>query len=148
MHNIIEKKMFQPTKLIKNILSFLFLSFLFFIYTVGISNAQSPIVDTSGGETGKYATGDYEINDFITLAVRVAEFIWAISGSLALLAFVYGGVLFLISAGSSDKVTKARQAITGAVIGLAIVFGSYAIVFFIMRNIFGVEGNPMSSGWF
>ena len=132
-------------QLLKKICSFVLLSSLLFIFTASISYAQSSIIKTS--DAG-YKEGDYTINDFVTLAVRVAEFIWAISGSLALLAFVYGGVLFLISAGSSDKVTKARQAITGAVIGLAIVFGSYAIVFFIMRNIFGVEGNPMSSGWF
>lgn len=130
---------------VKKIFSAIILSFILLVFTISAGNAQSPIIDTSNPG---YEEGDYTINDFITLAVRVAELIWAISGSLALLAFVYGGVLFLISAGSSDKVTKARQAITGAVIGLAIVFGSYAIVYFIMQNIFGITANPMSSGWF
>ena len=131
--------------IVKKTFSFLFITTLIFICSYGLTNAQSPIVDTSASG---YAQGDYQINDFIVLAIRVAKFIWAISGSLALLAFVYGGVLFLISAGSSDRVTKAKQAITGAVIGLIIVFGSYTIVYFIMVNIFGVAGNPMRTGWF
>ena len=133
----------------KKIISFAFLTLvLFFVGAVGTINAQESIVDTSGGETGKYATGDYQINDFIVLAIRVARFIWAISGSLALLAFIYGGLMFLLSAGVSERVNKGRQIITGAIIGLVIVFGSYTIVYFIMKNIFGVANNPMSTGWF
>lgn len=148
MDHFIKKESAQSIILAKKLLSFSFIAVMFFVFSFGIVNAQSPIVDTSGGATGKYATGDYQINDFVVLAIRVAKFIWAISGSLALLAFIYGGVLFLTSAGSSDRVTKARQAITGAVIGLVIVFGSYTIVYFIMVNIFGVSGNPMATGWF
>ncbi|HOZ55738.1 MAG: hypothetical protein BWY51_00132 [Parcubacteria group bacterium ADurb.Bin316] len=130
----------------KKIILLVFVSFiLLFIGMIGITNAQAPIVDTS--DKG-YEKGDYQINDFIVLATRVAKFIWAISGSLALLAFIYGGFMFLISAGSSERVNKARQIITGAVVGLIIVFGSYTIVYFIMKNIFGIANNPMRTGWF
>jgi hypothetical protein len=44
--------------------------------------------------------------------------------------FVYGGISFLIAAGSSEKVTKAKGIITAAVVGLIIVFSSYLIIKF------------------
>ncbi len=128
----------------KKIYSFLFLAMTFLV-VCHLAQAQSPIVDT--GASG-YSQGNYQLNDFVILAIRVAQFIWFISGSLALLMFVYGGILFLISSGHSQMVDRARQTITGAVIGLAVVFGSYAIVYFIMTGVLHIQGNPLSSGWF
>jgi hypothetical protein len=97
--------------------------------------------------TNPYEKGDYQLDDFVELAIKVAEIIWAISGSLALLMFVYGGILFLISSGHSQMVTRATQTMTSAVIGLAIVFGSYAIIYFIMVTVLHTK-NPFSAGWF
>lgn len=86
-------------------------------------------------------SGTCQLSDLTKLLVNAAQWILGISGSLALLALVYGGVLFLISGGSSETVTKAKKIITGAVIGLIIVFASYTIIAFILRSL-GVE-----SGW-
>ena len=90
-------------------------------------------------------TGTCELSHLTQLLVNVAQWILGISGSLALLALVYGGVLFLISGGSSETVTKAKKIITGAVIGLIIVFASYTIIAFILSSL-GVEGK-WSEGW-
>jgi hypothetical protein len=84
--------------------------------------------------------GNCELSDFTRILVNVAQWILGISGSLALLALVYGGVLFLISGGSSETVAKAKRIITGAVIGLIIVFASYTIIAFIL-NALGIEEN-------
>ena len=51
-----------------------------------------------------------------------------ICGTLALLAFVYGGFLMLTSAGDPKKYQKGISAFKYAIIGLAIIFSSYAIV--------------------
>ena len=118
----------------KKIFSFLLLLIVNFSIITLCASADS-IVDTS---SSCYTDGSCQLSDFSRLAVRIANFIWAISGSLALLAFVYGGFLFLTSAGMSDRVTKGRQTLIGAIIGLAIVFGSWLIVYYIMKNILGV----------
>jgi hypothetical protein len=91
------------------------------------------------------ASGDCKLNDFAQLAVNVAQWILGITGSLSLLAFIYGGILFLTSAGSNEQVTKGRQAITGAVIGLVVVFASYMIIGFVFKAL-GV-GLPSESAW-
>lgn len=84
--------------------------------------------------------GMYEINDFIVLAINIARWILGIVGSLSLVMFIYGGFMFLISAGSSESVTKARQIIVAAVIGLAIVFSSYLIIKFTLDSM-GIDWN-------
>ncbi|NTW22526.1 hypothetical protein HGA34_03215 [Candidatus Falkowbacteria bacterium] len=90
-------------------------------------------------ERGQKASGDYELNDFLQLAVNVAKWIERIVGSLALLMFVYGGFVLLLSQGSSDKVAKGKAVIVGAVIGLVIVFTSWAVINMIVKGIGGSE---------
>jgi len=105
--------------------------------------AQSiSIVDTTStttegvnqGDT-KYSTGDYTLDDIVMIAVRASRWILGIVGSLALLMFVYGGFMFLISSGSSDKISKAKAIIVAAMVGLIIVFSSYLIIQFVLKTI-------------
>jgi len=69
------------------------------------------------------------------IAVRASRWILGIVGSLALLMFVYGGFMFLISSGSSDKISKAKAIIVAAIVGLIIVFSSYLIIQFVLKTI-------------
>lgn len=87
--------------------------------------------------------GDYTLNDFMNKVVGLARWILGITGSLALLFFIYGGVMFLISGGNSERVTKAKQIIIGAVIGLIIVFTAYMIIGFVMKTM----GATSITGW-
>jgi hypothetical protein len=78
--------------------------------------------------------GNYTVNDFIVLAVNISRWILGIVGSLTLLMFIYGGTMFLISAGSSDKIGEARKIITAAVVGLLIVLASFLIIKFVLAS--------------
>lgn len=95
--------------------------------------------------------GDYTLNDFIQLAVNISKWLLGITGSLALLAFIYGGVVFLISAGNTEMVAKGKKIIIGAIIGLVVVFASYMIIQFTMDAL-GIEkakgGKWSNSNWF
>ena len=97
-------------------------------------------------------TGDCTLNDFVRIATSLASIILGIVGSLALLAFIVGGVIFLTSGGNAEQVTKGKQIILGAVIGLVIVFASYAIIQFVFTalNIPGTGGGEWatSNNWF
>lgn len=74
------------------------------------------------------------LNDFIRIAVNLSKIILGLTGSLALLAFVYGGFVFLLSGGSAQNVEKGKGILKAAVIGLVIVFASYAIIKFVMNT--------------
>ena len=52
----------------------------------------------------------------------------SIVGSLALLMFVYGGVLWITSFGESKRIEKGKTIITWAVLGLAIIAAAYVLV--------------------
>ena len=75
-----------------------------------------------------------DLNDFIRIAVNISKIILGLTGSLALLAFVYGGFVFMLSGGSAQNVEKGKNILTGAVIGLVIVFASYTIIQFVLRQ--------------
>lgn len=83
------------------------------------------LVDTS---TPGYATGDYKLEYIREYAIYLARIILGLVGSLSLLAFVYGGVTFLISGGSSDKIKKGQEILKAAVIGIIITFSSALII--------------------
>lgn len=54
-------------------------------------------------------------------AVNISQIILGVAGSIALLVFVIGGVLYITSGGASEKVKKATSLLKGAVVGLAII---------------------------
>jgi len=112
------------------IASFLIIMFaiLFYYVPIVLAGDLDPIVPQGSA----YETGNYELNDVMRMGINITNIILGVVGSLALLMFVYGGVMMLISAGNSDKVSKAKGIIIAAVIGLGIVFASYLIIQFVM----------------
>lgn len=105
-----------------------------FLFVVKISNAQQHLIVTDS----KYRTGNYELNDFVVLIIRASNMILRFVGSLALLFFIYGGLMFLLSSGNKEQVSKAKGIVKAAVIGLIIVFTSFIIIGFALRAL-GVE---------
>ncbi len=69
----------------------------------------------------------------IGLAIKGAM---SILGSLALATFIYGGFVWMLSAGNPEKVTKGRNILVWAFIGLVVIFSSYAIINFILGDNF------------
>lgn len=80
---------------------------------------------------------DVTIQIFIGNLIRAAL---GISGSIALAVFVYGGFLFLLSASDAKNVEKGKNAMLYGVIGLAIIFGSYALVNFVIESLLKASG--------
>ena len=68
---------------------------------------------------------DPTIQQIIGSAIKV---FLGIVGSVALVMFFYGGYLWLISGGSSDKIKKGKDTLIWATIGLIVIFGSGILV--------------------
>lgn len=83
------------------------------------------------------------LGGFIKLAEVISKWILGITGSLALLAFIYGGFVWMLSGGSSERVNKGKQIFLGAVVGLVIVFASYMIIGFVLTT----SGLATSDSW-
>jgi Type IV secretion system pilin len=66
-------------------------------------------------------------------------------GVVALLAFIWGGFVWMTSGGDPGKITKARKTMIWAVAGLAIIFASYSILALVF-NAFGYPSPGATAG--
>ena len=140
----------------KKYFSFLLGAFLFlmlvFSFAPSVSAAANGQADnTSGGVNGQADnTGGpcgtsspstlcnpLHTTDPYVLIGRIIGVILGLVGSLALVMFIYGGIIWMTSGGSADKVKKGREAILWSVIGMAVIFASYGLTQFLLNTITG-----------
>lgn len=62
---------------------------------------------------------------------RVISQLLGVVGGVALLFFIYGGVIWMTAAGNPEKVKKGRTTVVWAVIGIAAIFAAYAFINFL-----------------
>lgn len=98
--------------------------------------------DIAGGQCGD------NVDIFITLAINIGRYLFSFIGALALLFFVYGGVILITSQGNKENVSKGTKAMVAAVTGLVIAFSGYALITFLSQSI-GVKAefliNPQNT---
>ena len=146
----------MPKKYLKYIIFPVLLSCLVFSYVNLVLAADTLLIETNqtscsadcGDDANcKQYCGDYGIDDFAAIIIKVSTIILGVVGSLALLAFVAGGVMLLVSSGNKNWIDRGKATLIGAVIGLAIVFLSYTIISLVFTSM-GVEPDWTSSNWF
>ena len=64
---------------------------------------------------------------------RVIKAFLLIVGSLALLMFVYGGLTWMTATGNDQRVTKGRDILIWATLGLVVIFSAYLLIRFVME---------------
>lgn len=134
------KNMFKNKILKKILIISLWLSLLPPVaWAAGILPDQSGSGDSTscGSPNG---CGNYSLDDILSTAVLVANWILGCVGALALLFFVYGGFVFILSGGSEEKVREGKTILMNAIIGLVIVFCSYLIIYFVVHDVLHIEG--------
>jgi hypothetical protein len=107
-------------------------------------SAQTPQSQTPPAETEKIdhiklpnpLTGNYSIQQLLGLIVGRAM---GVLGSITLAVFVYGGFMYLTSAGKEEKIKSGTNAMIYAVVGIFIIFTAYVILSTIMGSILGVR---------
>jgi len=65
---------------------------------------------------------------------KVIKSALGIIGAIALLIFVYGGLMWMTSGGSPERIKKAQTTLIWAVLGLTVIFASYTLVDFILSR--------------
>lgn len=85
------------------------------------------------------AQGLCSLSQVTQLAVNFIILILGISGSVALLMFVYGGFNWVFAQGRSEYIQTGKDTMKHAVIGLAIIFGAYAMVNLIIAILGGID---------
>ena len=101
------------------------------------SNAPQAVRDAAGCN----GTDD-QLPGFI---INILNGIIAVSGLVAVIFVVIGGVNYMTSAGDTGKLEKAKKTILYACIGMAVTVLSFAIVNFTITNIIGGQRSSDNS---
>lgn len=72
-----------------------------------------------------------EDTEIAPLIGRIIKTALGVVGAVALLMFVYGGLIWLTSGGSPDKIKKGMDVLIWAAIGLVVIFAGYTLVDFV-----------------
>lgn len=113
---------------------FLFTSLSIFCTFLTFSAGVEDILNNGGGyihqdvplpKIDNKQTADAKINSLVSSGI---EIILAISGFVAVIFLVIGGIRYTISAGDEDMINGARAMILYSIIGLFVIIFSYAIL--------------------
>ena len=74
--------------------------------------------------------------------MQIVRLLLGFLGIVAILLMLYGGFLWFTSAGNEEKVSQAKKVISAAIIGLVIIFISYAIAQFVINQLLVATGAP------
>jgi len=78
--------------------------------------------------------------DLTVLVGNIIGSALSLVGVVFFILMLYGGFVWMIARGKEEKVNKAKDTITAAVIGIIIVFASYALTNFIFSSLEGQTG--------
>jgi len=66
---------------------------------------------------------------------RIIQYLLGFSGVIALVMFIYGGLSWMTAQGNQEKLTKAKNTLVWSVIGLILIFSSYALAKFVIDTL-------------
>ena len=84
--------------------------------------------DLAGYDTGDDVGIEFTISTIIQTALTFL-------GVVFLILAIYGGYLWMTARGNEEQLTKAKNTLTAAVVGLIIVIGAYAISYFVIERL-------------
>jgi hypothetical protein len=98
----------------------------------------SQVMAAGSGTIGVPQPTGMKITDIGVLISRIISVTFIVAGILTFAFLVFGGIEWLTSGGDKSKTESARNRITAAVVGLAIVAASWALMQLI-SYFFGVD---------
>jgi len=123
------------------ILPIIFIQLFTFTPYIPLARADGPtdIANQQGfGNGGEISTAFGETGEPTDPRVIISNIIKTVLGLLAIIFIVlliYAGFSWMTAGGEEEKVTKAKETITRAIIGLAIILSAYGVTLFVMKAI-------------
>jgi len=121
-------------KIVKNIFLLILINFIAF----GFLNFSPALADDYGLNTSANEVKAYKTqvanpdNNFLSTRVgSIIGVVLSFVGVVFLLLMIFAGLTWMTAAGNQEKVTKAKDLMINAVIGLIIVMAAYAITAFV-----------------
>lgn len=92
-------------------------------------------VGSGGGSSAPYSntTNEYTMSQIVG---QIIQAFLGLLGVIFLVLIIYAGFNWMTAQGEEEKVTKAKDTLQRAVIGLIITIGAYAISYFVFSKLF------------
>ncbi len=81
--------------------------------------------------------GTRDVREVIFLVINV---ILGFLSIIAILLILWGGFKWMTAGGAEDQIEEAKKIIIAGVVGMAVIFTSYAIATFVVRSLVNVTG--------
>ena len=121
------------------------------VFGLGAFSAQTAMAETcpegtpgaSRGEVSNLAECSLSDtnNTFMDTLAKIINVVLAVLGIVAVIMIIMGGVTYVTSNGDATKLAKAKNTIIYSVIGLVIALLAFAVVNFVLVNVFSGSGN-------
>ncbi len=124
---------------------------LILLFTLSV--IPSAIAGTTGGELesqlqkaggswgGVRPLGSASLTGIVATVVKV---FLGLLGIIFLILIIYAGFMWMTAAGDEEKVTKAKDTLQRAVIGLIIITAAYSITYFVFKALPGSDGSDLN----
>lgn len=112
----------------------LIINFVFFLPTQAVNEENTNYgLDTSAQKIPAFSeqVTNYNSNFLNTQVGSIIGLVLSFIGVIFLILMIYAGINWMTATGNQEKVTKSKDLIINAIIGLIIVLAAYAITSFI-----------------
>lgn len=103
-------------------------------------------LDPGGNFANNSKIGEYIVEEYdgpwggptggpVLIASQIINILLQLLGLMALILMVYGGWIWMMSKGNQEEVSKAKDLITGTVIGMLVILASYSFMRFVFEAI-------------
>ena len=89
--------------------------------------SSAPLAVTAASLENPLGTTDLRV-----VAGNIIKGVLALSGTAALLMFIYGGAQWIMSQGEKTKIEKGQKTVIWAALGLCFIFVAYAALYALM----------------
>lgn len=108
-----------------------------FLLAFAVLPALATPLETGIGYGTYTGLGTKDIREGVMAVINV---LLGFLGIIAIVIILYGGFVWLTAAGNEEKVSQAKKIITAGIIGLIIIFVSYAIAEFVISSLITATG--------
>lgn len=111
---------------------FIVLSSLGFVF---VAHAQD-LKDAFGNANTVAVSGGYNTGvSAENMIAKIISVVLSILGVLFLVLMIYGGYIWMMARDNEQEVTRAKNLITAAVIGVVVIVSAYAISYFVVESV-------------
>jgi hypothetical protein len=131
----------------KNLIrAFVAIFILNFICLINISVAKATMWEDVSNQMGAlsitagYSSDGGAPQSIEGIVANIIQYLLSFLGVLFIILIIYAGFLWMTAAGDMEQITKAKDILISAVIGIIIVLSAYIITAFVLSRLGGATG--------